>query len=65
MEAPPKIRKIPVEWKYFCECNHEVHPWGFNYCAHCGRKLDWSAQYIEVKLDDKGSDIYGGDFFYK
>ena len=60
----PKIRKIPTDWKYYCECNHEIHPWGFNYCAHCGRKLNWDTEYIIIDCPIKGEKCDERDFFH-
>lgn len=47
-ELYPRISKVPTDWKYYCECGHEIHPWEFNYCAHCGKKLNWSAENIFI-----------------
>ena len=53
-ETYPRIKKVPVAYKYYCECKHEITPFGNNYCGHCGRKLNWDSEYID--LADKVSD---------
>ena len=52
--TPPKITRIPTGFEYFCECGCSVKHWYNNYCANCGKKLDWSEENIETKMELTG-----------
>ena len=61
-ENYPRIKQKPTNFKYYCECEQEIHP-AFNYCPNCGKKLDWSDKYIDrvqVSKDDLMVELFGG-----
>ena len=58
-ETVSKIKMVPCQWKYYCECKHEIFPRKFNYCAHCGRKLNWERDNIYIECVMKGEQCNG------